>query len=113
MALDSLHKTQQQPNTTLTIARNAAGSRGEEFNENREKEKRRWPTSKRQRIFTGFFIPSPSIFIECGFFVLTAYLSIAVMAKLKLFPKRSWFCLSSKVTFFLGGGNTNGNRHSN
>jgi len=39
MALDSLHTTQQS-NTTLSIASNAAGSRGEEFNENREKEKR-------------------------------------------------------------------------
>jgi hypothetical protein len=38
MALDSLHKTRQF-NTTLSIASNAAGSRGEEFNENREKGK--------------------------------------------------------------------------
>jgi hypothetical protein len=44
--LDSLDKTLLQSNTTLSIASNAAGSRSEEFNENREKEKRGWPTSK-------------------------------------------------------------------
>jgi hypothetical protein len=36
MALDSLQKT-QQANAFSLISSNAAGSRGEEFNENRER----------------------------------------------------------------------------
>ena len=100
LALDSLHKTRQSNATLLIASKKTAGSRGEEFNENREGKDALADKQGAEDIYWILY-PLTLHFHWAQLLYATAYLSITAMAKLKLFPKRVRFCLSSKVTYFV------------